>query len=161
MKSILCILVLVPLSLLASETKVAELNDFEVEYQVSGSGERVVVLEAGGGASLSDWDPIYESISSTYTTIRYSRVGNGNSTKTSRHFTSDLYAKHLNKLLDIWGVDEPFTLIAHSYGGSIARDFAASYPHRLASLLLVDPSSEHDVDILRAIDLDKGNKKIE
>ncbi|MCH2055067.1 MAG: alpha/beta hydrolase [Thalassotalea sp.] len=161
MKSILYILVLVPFALIASETKFAELDGFEVEYQISGSGQPIVVLEAGSGAALSDWNPVYKSISSKFTTIRYSRVGNGKSSKTAQHFTSGLYAQQLNQLLDILDVDSPFMLVAHSYGGSIARDFAASYPQRLKSLLLIDPSSEHDVDILRAIDLEKGNKEIE
>ncbi|MBO9488904.1 alpha/beta hydrolase [Endozoicomonas sp. G2_1] len=161
MKILLHALLLFPFTLFASEKRLVEVNGFNVEYQVAGSGEHVVVLEAGGGASLSDWDPVYETISSMYKTIRYSRVGNGKSSKTDRHFTSDLYAQHLKQLLDILDVNSPFTLVAHSYGGSIARDFAALYPEKLSSLLLVEPSSKHDVDILRAIDLEKGNKEIE
>ena len=161
MKSILTILALLPLTLSASESQFVELDGFQVEYQVSGQSESIVVLEAGGSAALSDWDPVYETIASQFKTIRYSRVGNGNSTKTAQHFTSDVYAQQLNQLLDTLGVSTPFTLVAHSYGGSIARDFAAAYPHRLQSLLLIDPSSEHDVDILRAIDLEQGNKEIE
>lgn len=143
------------------ELKFAEIDGFRVEYQISGTGSQVVVLEAGGGASLSDWDPVYSELSKQYKTIRYSRVGNGNSTKVKRHFTSALYAEHLYKLLETIGVSQKFTLVAHSYGGSIARDFAAKYPERLHSILLVDPSSEHDVDIVRAIDLERGNKEIE
>lgn len=42
-----------------------------------------------------------------------------------------------------------------------ARDFAAAYPEQIQALLMLDPSSEHDVDILRALDLEQGNRQIE
>ena len=58
------------------------------------------------------------------------------------------------------GIHQPVILVAHSYGGSIARDFAAAYPEQIKALMLLDPSSEHDVDILRTIDLEKGNEEI-
>jgi pimeloyl-ACP methyl ester carboxylesterase len=51
-------------------------------------------------------------------------------------------------------------LVAHSYGGNVARDFAVSYPKQIKALLLIDPSSEHDVDIMRAIDLQRANSEI-
>jgi len=161
LKFFIYLLALLPLTLQASGTRFTKIGEFNIEYEIAGSGEQVVVLEAGGSAALSDWEPIFESLSSKYKTIRYSRVGNGNSTKTQQHFTSGLYAEHLNQLLTNLEISTKFTLVAHSYGGSIARDFAATYPNRVKAMLLIDPSSEHDVDILRAIDLEKGNKEIE
>ena len=62
--------------------------------------------------------------------------------------------------MDKLQVAKPVILVAHSYGGSIARDFAAAYPDKVKALLMLDPSSEHDVDVLRAIDLEQGNKEI-
>jgi len=50
--------------------------------------------------------------------------------------------------------------VAHSYGAYIARVFAATYPNKIKALMLIEPASEHDVDIMRAIDLPRAEKEI-
>ncbi len=137
-----------------------KVNEFQLEYEVAGRGKYTVLLEAGGGAGMSDWDPVFQRIAEHATVIRYSRVGNGNSTPIKRHFSSQDYAEYASELLVRLKVHQPVILVAHSYGGSIARDFAAAYPQQIQALLLLDPSSEHDVDIIRAIDLEQGNREI-
>ncbi|MEN7550465.1 alpha/beta hydrolase [Rapidithrix thailandica] len=145
---------------LNSSPDFVEVGDFCLEYEISGNGQHIVLLEGGARAGLSDWDSVYQEISKNYTVIRYSRVGNGNSTQIKRHFTSQDYAKYANELLEKLSIDVPVIVVAHSYGGSVARDFCAAYPQKVKALLMLDPSSEHDVDILRAIDLEKGNAEI-
>lgn len=135
-------------------------NEFELEYEIAGSGKHTVLLEAGAGAGMSDWDPVFNRIAEHATVIRYSRVGNGNSTAIKRHFTSRDYADYASELLTKLAVKQPVIVVAHSYGGSISRDFAAAYPQQIKALLMLDPSSEHDVDILRAINLEQGNREI-
>ncbi|WKD25873.1 alpha/beta fold hydrolase [Pseudoalteromonas sp. KG3] len=154
---------LLALSLLfAANVKAAfvKVGEFELQYEIAGSGKQIVVLEAGGSAGLDDWNSVFSSIAEQTKVIRYSRVGNGNSTAIKRHFTSMEYADHLSEFLLALDISEPIVLAAHSYGGSVARDFAAKYPQQLNALLMLDPSSEHDVDILRAINLEQGNKEI-
>jgi len=135
-------------------------KEFELEYEVAGNGKHTVLLEAGGGAGMSDWDPVFDQIAEYATVIRYSRVGNGNSTAIQRHFTSRDYADHASELLVKLDIKQPVVLVAHSYGGSVVRDFAAAYPEQTKALVMLDPSSEHDVDIMRAIDLEEGNRQI-
>lgn len=46
----------------------------------------------------------------------------------------------------IWNMHpdgEPFHLVGHSYGGAVALRFALSFPERLRSLTLIEPSSFH------------------
>lgn len=147
-------------SLSASPNKFIKVNDFELEYEIAGSGKHIVLLEAGAGSAMTDWDPVFAPMAKQAVVVRYSRVGNGNSTQVKRHFTSRDYADYASELLDKLQVSEPVILVAHSYGGSIARDFAATYPDKVKALLMLEPSSEHDVDILRAIDLEQGNREI-
>lgn len=155
-------LLLVLSLLFAANVKAAfvKVGEFELQYEIAGSGKQIVVLEAGGSAGLDDWNSVFSSIAEQTKVIRYSRVGNGNSTAIKRHFTSMEYADHLSEFLLALDISEPIVLAAHSYGGSVARDFAAKYPQQLNALLMLDPSSEHDVDILRAINLEQGNKEI-
>ena len=142
------------------EIKSAEIDGYAIEYQVLGSGSETVLLEAGGGGGLADWNDISRILSKTATVIHYSRVGNGNSSKPETMFVVEDYADHLKSLLDHLDVKKTIH-VAHSYGGSVARVFAAKYPERVDGLLLVDASSEHDVDIMRSINLEQANREIE
>lgn len=143
-----------------SEIKTTEVFGFTIEYEILGSGDEVFLLEAGGGGGLADWGAIPEALSKSAKVIRYSRVGNGNSSTPDSMFVVEDYANHLKALLNHLDTQKVI-LVAHSYGGSVARVFAAEHPERVEGLLLVDASSEHDVDIVRAIDLEKGNKEIQ
>ncbi|MEN3158689.1 alpha/beta hydrolase [Alkalimonas sp. NCh-2] len=144
----------------SAQPALINVHEFELEYEIAGNGKHIVLLEAGGSAGMSDWEPVFDQIAEHATVIRYSRVGNGNSTAIKRHFTSRDYADYASELLVALDVNQPVILVAHSYGGNVARDFAAAYPRQIQALLMLDPSSEHDVDIVRAIDLDKGNREI-
>ncbi len=159
MKHILLLLSTLSLSVFAT-THLIKVDEFTLEYEIAGNGKHTVFLEAGANANLSDWHTVFDSIAKLARVIRYSRVGEGQSTKIKRHFTSTDYANYASELLTKLKITEPVILVAHSYGGNIARDFAAAYPEKIKALLMLDPSSEHDVDIVRTIDLEKGNKEI-
>lgn len=137
-----------------------KVKGYALEYEIAGKGNEIILLEAGGSAGMSDWEPVFQQMSEHAKVIRYSRVDNGQSTAIKQHFTSRDYAEHASILLTELDVKQPVIFIAHSYGGSVARDFAAAYPEQIKALMMLDPSSEHDVDILRAIDLEKGNQEI-
>ena len=154
----LCIMFLSGLA--SGKSGFAPVEQWQLEYQISGKGSPVIFLEAGGNSPLTDWDGIYDQLTQHTTVVRYSRVANGNSSQVKQHFMSSDYARHASQVLNHLNIHEPVLFVAHSYGGSVARDFAAAYPKRIAGLLMLDPSSEHDVDILRAIDLKQGNKEI-
>lgn len=160
MKFILFVCSAMCFCLSAAQSHFIKVNEFELEYEIAGSGKHIVLLEAGGGSPMTDWDPVFHQIAQLATVIRYSRVGNGNSTQIKRHFTSRDYADYASELLDKLNITTPVIYVAHSYGGSVARDFAAAYTDKITALLMLDPSSEHDVDILRAIDLEQGNTEI-
>lgn len=160
MRIVLLITTLLLSSVVHAEVKTVEILGYAIEYEVLGTGSEIILLEAGGGGGLADWGAIAETLSEAATVIRYSRVGNGNSSKPDGFFVVEDYANHLNALLNHLGIKRVIH-VAHSYGGSVARVFAAKYPERVEGLLLIDASSEHDVDIMRAIDLEKGNEEIE
>ncbi|MEM1183229.1 MAG: alpha/beta hydrolase [Acidobacteriota bacterium] len=143
-----------------AEIETADVVGFVVEYELKGEGREFVVLEAGGGGGLEDWSGIFERLSQSVRVLRYSRVGNGGSDNPERYFMVEDYAEHLKQLLDRLDVAK-IIHVAHSYGGSVARVFAAKYPERVEGLLLIDASSEHDVDIMRSIDLERANREIE
>lgn len=143
-----------------AEIHFVKINGFDVEYEVLGKGKHTIFLEAGGSAGLSDWDPIFEYLAKEAKVIRYSRIGNGDSEKITKNYSSEEYAQEASLLLEALKIEEPVVYIAHSYGAYIARRFASMYPNKISALMLIEPASEHDVDIMRKIDLAKAEKEI-
>ncbi|NTS76816.1 alpha/beta hydrolase [Catenovulum sp. SM1970] len=137
-----------------------QVNGAKVEYEISGQGKHTILLEAGGSAGLSDWDPIFEDLTKNAKVIRYSRVGNGNSEPIKKHYSAEDYAQETQQFLTALKIEKPIVYIAHSYGAHVARVFAAMYPNKVSALMLIEPASEHDVDIMRKIDLQQAEKEI-
>lgn len=140
--------------------KTIEVAGYEFEYELEGSSDTTILLEAGGSAGLQDWDPIYHQLTKRARVLRYSRLGNGNSSPIKKNYSSEEYAQEALQLLNALNIKEQVIYVAHSYGAYIARIFAAKYPDRVSGLMLIEPASEHDVDIMRSIDLKKAEKEI-
>jgi len=141
-------------------TTTAAVGEYSVEYEMSGEGEVTILLEAGGSAGLTDWDSIFKQLTKHARVLRYSRVGNGNSTKVEKNYSAEQYAAEARELLAALKVDGKVVYIAHSYGAHVARVFAVTYPEQVAALMLIEPASEHDVDIMRQIDLNRAEQEI-
>src|SRR5215470_12037156 len=54
-------------------------------------------------------------------------------------------ADELHRLLDAAGIQGPYVVVAHSYGGFIARLFAARYRDQTQGLVLIDSSHEDEI----------------
>lgn len=144
----------------SADVSYVKVKDFDVEYEVKGKGKHLVFLEAGGAAGLSDWDPIFEKIAQKTKVIRYSRIGNGGSSPLIKNYSSEQYAQEAALVLEALNIKQPVIYVAHSYGAYIARRFSATYPDKVSALMLIEPASEHDVDIMRKIDLALAEKQI-
>ena len=140
----------------SAEINTIKVGEYDIEYEMRGTGKATIFLEAGGSAGLNDWDPIYNELTKSARTIRYSRIGNGNSSPVKKNYSSEEYAKEANTLLKELNIEGEIVYVAHSYGAYIARIFASKYPERMAAMMLIEPASEHDVDIMRSIDLDRA-----
>lgn len=156
----LCICALIFPTFILANPKMVKVKGYDVEYEKAGNGEVTVLLEAGGTAGLTDWDPIFDDLAKFATVIRYSRIGNGNSHPLRKNYSSEEYAEEALLFLKAIDINKPIVYVAHSYGSYIARVFASMYPDKVAALMLVEPASEHDVDIMRAIDLTQAEQEI-
>jgi pimeloyl-ACP methyl ester carboxylesterase len=113
---------------------------------ISGSGEPVVVFEAGAGGPLDSWVRVQPEVSKFAKTFSYDRAGNGLSTQGSlprdgRHIAVELHAALQNS-----GLLPPYILVGHSLGGPYIRVFAGLYPNEVAGLVLVDPTQEQLIE---------------
>lgn len=144
----------------AATSQFIHINGHKVAYQLKGTGSVTLMLEAGGSAGLEDWDTIYPALTKQYQVLRYSRIGNGQSEAIKKHYSAEMYAHEAKLLLAALKIRTPVVYIAHSYGAHVARVFAATYPESIAALMLIEPASEHDVTIMRKLDLALAERQI-
>lgn len=139
----------------------ADVDSYSIEYQILGTSKTCFALfEAGMGFDLETFAPIFDQISQSCTAIRYTRVGQGKSSKLSTELSAKNYAEIAKKLLEQLHIEQPVVFVGHSYGGTIARYFAELYPDHIKALLLIDPSTNWESKIIGMIDPNVVEKEI-
>jgi pimeloyl-ACP methyl ester carboxylesterase len=112
-------------------------------YELSGdlSSDKAVVLIHGGTIPHCIWEAQMESLRRAgFKVLRYDQYGRGYSDRPRKTYSRDLFMNQLKGLLDSLNIMEPVTLIGPSFGGAISVNFAAHYPQRVKSLILVSPA---------------------
>lgn len=126
-----------------------------------GQGNPTVVLVAGGGNTGGAWTVLPEAVSppavlpgvAAFTRVCvYDRPGTAleadppddrsRSDPVPQPTTAEAMVADLHALLAAADVPGPYVLAGHSFGGLIARLYAATYPDEVAGLVLVDAYSE-------------------
>jgi pimeloyl-ACP methyl ester carboxylesterase len=95
-----------------------------------GSGSPVVVLESGLSADWSYWGNVIDGLKKELRVCAYERHPASKS--------SLQYAEDLHNLLAKAGLQGPFILVGHSYGGLNVIVYAGQYPEEVAGILLED-----------------------
>lgn len=121
-----------------------------------GEGAPAVVIVAGAKASAADWtEPaapgaknVFDAIGEFTRVCAYDRPGTPVGDAPSRsdpvpqpRTAADAVAD-LDALVAALGLAPPVVLVAHSYGGVVARLYARTHPEAVAGIVLVDALSE-------------------
>jgi len=119
-------------------------NGFKVEivtFGMENNLERkpVIVFENGRGTDFEYWLPIIEEVAKKNATFAYNRPRIGGSEDDNQVPTIDHITDILRQLLLEKGLQPPYILVGHSWGGAIIRYFASFYPEEIAGLIFVDP----------------------
>ena len=118
----------------------ANVNGVNIDYDVCGQGEPLVLIQGLGGAR-SGWIFQTRAFSKYYRVITLDNRGVGKSDKTSQHYTVRTMADDTRALLDYLGVDKAHVL-GVSLGGMIAQEMAINYPDRVRKLILASTFAE-------------------
>ena len=114
----------------------------QIHLQVLGaeSGGPTVVLEAGMGSFSPNWYWVQQELAPTVRSVAYDRAGLGWSRRSRRPRDAQTIAVELRDALREAGIEPPYVLAGHSFGGLPVRAFADLYPELTAGLILVDAS---------------------
>src|SRR5918997_6228726 len=105
-----------------------------------GEGSPTVILEAASGGMSAHWVRVQQQLAKTTRVCAYDRAGLGWSEpgpepRDARHVSSELHT-----LLTNAGIEGPYVLVGHSYGGLYVRMYADQYSEEVAGMVLVDSS---------------------
>jgi len=118
-----------------------ELNGAALRYELSGRGDRTLVLVHEMGGSLESWDDVVPRFAGTRRVLRYDTRGAGLSQKARGQLSVDTMADDIAGLLDALGIAGPVALAAVALGGAIALHFAARYPERTSAVAVGSPAT--------------------
>jgi pimeloyl-ACP methyl ester carboxylesterase len=128
-----------------------------------GKGSPTVVLVSGARGAYDDWTHVLDSggepkpsgsavfpkVGKFTRVCAYDRPGTtrmdgtlSSSTPVQQPTTAQAGAADLHALLSAAKEPGPYVLVAHSWGGLIARLYASTYPDEVAGLVLLDAGSE-------------------
>jgi len=128
-----------------------ELNGTGLRYELSGKGERAIVLVHEMGGTMESWDEVAPRLAASRRVLRYDTRGAGMSSKVRGRLTIDTMADDIAGLLDLAGITGKVALSGIAVGGAIALHFAARYPQRASAVVVGSPATSIEADRVSAV----------
>src|SRR3982075_1777886 len=123
-----------------------ELDGVTLRCELSGKGDRTLVLVHEMGGSLESWDDVAPRFAESRRVLRYDTRGAGMSQKVRGELGIDTMADDIAALLDALGIAGKVALAGIAVGGAIALHFAARYPERTSAVAVGSPATGVEPD---------------
>jgi pimeloyl-ACP methyl ester carboxylesterase len=120
--------------------KMIDVGDHRMHIDCAGQGSPTVVLDTALGAMSASWVRVQQEVSGTTRVCAYDRAGMGWSQSGPEPRDAKLVAGELHALLEGAGIDGPYVLVGHSFGGLYMQTYAARYPEEVAGVALIESS---------------------
>jgi pimeloyl-ACP methyl ester carboxylesterase len=118
--------------------RLVRFNKRRMHIHILGDGTPTVVFESGMGASCLSWTQVQPEVARFARAVSYDRAGHGWSDLAPEPRTALQLAKELHVLLEAAGVQGPYVLVGHSFGGYVNRAFVELYRESVVGMVLVD-----------------------
>jgi 3-oxoadipate enol-lactonase len=118
-----------------------ELNGVSLRCELSGEGDRTLVLVHEMGGSLESWDEVAPRLAASRRVLRYDTRGAGMSQKVRGELSLDTMASDIASLLDSKAIVGKVAIAGIAVGGAIALHFAARYPERTSAVVAGSPAT--------------------
>ncbi len=122
----------------------------KLKLHCTGNGSPTVILEAGLGDNIMEWNRVQPRVAKLTRVCSYDRAGYGGSEPGVMPRTSRQIAAELHALLKNAGERPPFVLVGHSFGGYTVRLYNSVFPDQVAGIVLVDSTQEDQYGLLPA-----------
>jgi len=114
---------------------VIDVNGLPMGYELTGSGDPVVLV-AGTGYAGATWSPrLVEPLAERHAVLTFDHRGTGVTPPTAERFSTRLFATDAIALMDALGLPAAH-VVGHSMGGRVAQWMALDRPERVRSLVL-------------------------
>lgn len=121
--------------------KYTEVNGVGLRYELTGTGDKTLVLVHEMGGTLESWDGVVALLSGKRRILRYDTRGAGMSQKVRGDLHIDTMAADIAALMDHLKIDDKVALAGVAVGGAIALNFAANYPQRTSAVVVGSPAT--------------------
>lgn len=118
-----------------------ELDGVALRYELSGKGDRTLMLVHEMGGSLESWDEVAPRFAGSRRVLRFDTRGAGLSQKVRGELSLDTMAGDIAALLDALKIAGKVALAGVAVGGAIALHFAARYPERTSAVAVGSPAT--------------------
>ncbi len=128
--------------------KLVDVEGYKLHINCLGSGHPIVVFDAGLGGFSMDWLQVQELLKHKTKVCAYDRAGYGWSEDGRSPRITDQIVDELDGLLTNTGLEPPYILVGHSFGGFNVQYFSKLNSKRIAGLVLVESSHPEQFDRL-------------
>ncbi len=126
--------------------KVVHVNGHDIYAECRpGSGPTVVFLHGAGGQG-SDWNQTIDALSGI-SPCTYDRFNVDSSGRDQLRHSPAEAAADLEGVLEATGMEPPYVLVAHSWGGLLALIEAGRHPEDVAGLVMVDATLPFETEL--------------
>src|SRR5215212_7643357 len=124
--------------------EMVDVGGYSLHINCVGQGSPTVVLDAGSGLFSAQWVRVQREVSGTTRVCAYDRAGMGWSEMGPDPRYAQQITIELHTLLGKAGIEGPYVLFGHYFGGMYMQTYAARYPDEVAGVALVDSSTDPD-----------------
>jgi 3-oxoadipate enol-lactonase len=124
----------------SADVPVCKANGVSLYHEISGSGERLLVISGTGGDLRHEPRITDGPLGDTFEVLGYDQRGLGQSDQPPPPYTMADYGEDAAALLDVVGWDECM-VFGVSFGGMVAQELAIRHPRRIRRLVLACTSS--------------------
>jgi len=138
--------------------KLVDIGARRLHINCTGKGAPTVVMEAGAGDFSFDWGLVQPQVARFTHVCSYDRAGYAWSDPgpTPRTMRQIAFEPHTGLIKA--GIEGPYILVGHSFGGAIVRTYVSQYPKEVAGMALVD--SVHEEGLIGITDRTTKQEKI-
>jgi pimeloyl-ACP methyl ester carboxylesterase len=122
--------------------KLADLSGHRLHVNCSGKGKPTVVVESGLGDFSFDWVLVQSRVSRFTRICTYDRAGYAWSDPGPKPRTFAQLNLELHNALTKLNEHGPYVFVGQSFGGPVARNFAATYRDQIAGMVFADAAHE-------------------